>query len=604
MADRLQKTLAVPTAISSKGNPVGPDTTTAQAISAAGSFAGEQIKVARKEELQNELQTLGQEAFAAKQGRELEVTTDRFKRLQAAKEQGAVSDTFLKIEAEKVLKEVIDKNPGFAPELRQSAASILGFDPTGSEIKSLFQLGAGKAEKTATDKMMDQARALAAGNSGLTEETAFQLIQKAQIGKLQAEAVTNNATIGKASADQVFSTFSGNADAFVTSAIQDVNQQVAENGGVKTPEMYLGALTKQKQALMADFRTSITQSGITLAPDKLREYQSQLDAQFADIEELAAEGTFDKILQRQTNSVGNAVALTGFEFYGDLAAINKAAGGAATAEYVKALSNLSNPKMFELLKSQSPGLARISKDPAALQTALSARMQNIMGVGGKAPATQEEAQLEDVVRRTMINTTATPETRDQILRSTVNRGQMFKDFGDYAQAGVRAKSTPQEVTYVSNNFKSNLDPLIGRIASQLEQIPEFSLGVKNGVLEVVPSRSDLLTGAAQGSSINISPSITDEVKRLNAMNKLLQNGWSQDVGENSFGFLERTIGKVETLRSDAQGEGNDQSLSEAMAAYDTSPTAANLDILRRLDPELVREAEARAAAQGGSNAEQ
>lgn len=125
--------------------PVGPvDTTAADAISAIGNVglqAHAAYRVNRMEEDMGQLESEFMDQDVSYTAEEMASITDFGKRMdklsQMAKTAGRVGE--FKTRAEALLKQHINQMPGLERELRQSASSMLGFDPTGSAMQQKMQ---------------------------------------------------------------------------------------------------------------------------------------------------------------------------------------------------------------------------------------------------------------------------------------------------------------------------------------------------------------------------------------------------------------------------------------------------------------------------------
>ena len=117
------------------------DTRTAQAIQAVGDVVKQGIQGYAINKSNKEFSALSSE-FQQEEGStytidEINAVRDTEKRLnlmrQAAAQKGRTAE--FRARAETLLKEQINQFPGMAPQFRQSAATILGFDPTGESLQ-------------------------------------------------------------------------------------------------------------------------------------------------------------------------------------------------------------------------------------------------------------------------------------------------------------------------------------------------------------------------------------------------------------------------------------------------------------------------------------
>ena len=206
-----------------------------------------------------------------------------------------------------------------------------------------------------------------------------------------------------------------------------------------------------------------------------------------------------------------------------------------------------------------------------------------------------------------------------VVLDLAKRGQSFKDFGDYGQKGVRAKSNEKEVAHIVERWGIEFDPLIARIASELKagrqtgitlsteerkgsrlNVRQIRSGVEQNLassttLQVQGNRVKSIRELRAGGGSSISSTLEMDMKRLNSMANLVENGWAGDVGEQEFGFMGRMVNRIETLIADEEPTDTGNEFDEALANFKQSPTAENLELLRATDPVAVANAERRNA---------
>ena len=600
MADRLQKTLEVGASVASAGNPTPPSTRLAENINTIGSIASSVILDKKKENLEKETRQLGEEVFAAATGGDLDDATARFTRLKKAQEQGVLSDSMINIEAEKILKQKIGNNSVFAPELRAEAARILGFDPTGSEIQSLFAPARSGPSRTMTpqEKRRQEAEGLAA-DLGLNPDDVVNMMAKGELAQLQVSSATAQAGLGQIGSREVLNNFMDGIDSYVSDAHGDLLSEI-QAGGVVSPEMAVAKITQVQEAAWVGYRKALKGGQINLSASDLSEQRAVFDKQFENIKTMYGdEATLDTILNRQKSSLSATAAIHGFQAFPGLAAINEGMGQAGVQEYLKLSSSMSDPAMFELLKKNNPGLAAIADNRGSMQKAMTASYNRIMGLPTEVDSPNIPG-LDDQVSRNLTTNAEEADVREALLKSIQTRGQFFKDVGDYAQPGTRTKVTQSEVKYVQDKWATEYEPLLARVASESKRDPNVNLVVRDGI--IFPDTTRTFTTEFGESSTTSAPSsvLMNDVKRLNAMNKLVQNGWAADVGEQSFGFSERTLNKIETLKADSEPSGGVDHVGVAINAFSKVPSPENFEAIRSIDPKLAADVEAELSRRGGT----
>ncbi len=603
MADRLQKTLGTVDSVASVGRPAPERDFVSQAIQGAAQVTEgviEGIGKAKGRELETEFRELGEEVFAAREGKDLEEASARFRQLQQAKEQGVLSDTMINIEAEKILKEKIGKSSLFAPELRREAQRILGFDPSGSEIQALF--GRGQQARPLTPGEKRRAKAEDFANLGLgNADDIEKLIAKSELGEIQTQFASDQAKLGEIGSDEVLNASLDNIDSYVSDASSELLAAISE-GGLNTVDAStrIAALNQSKEAAWSRHRKALTDGNINLSASKLGEQRRLFDQKFEPIEEMFRDdATMEVILTKQNKALVAQASINGFDMFPGLAAVNSSIGQAGVTEYFSMMSNIQDPAQLELIKRINPQFAAIAQNRQQASRAMRGSFNRIMGI----PSTEADPVvpgLDEVVERNLIKDTKEPEIRNRVLETLRAKGKSFKAFGDYGQRGVRANVTPEEVKYIKERWGVEFNPIVSRISSQLKENSDIELSVVAGRLKatVNPLTANSQRVGNFGVNLAVSAALQTDIKRINAMGSLVTNGWADDVGENPTGFLERTMNGIETLRADQGSPNEPDAVGTALETVLKSPTSENLETIRKLDPELFNMAQSILASQG------
>lgn len=609
MASRLQKTLGTVDSVASVGRPTPERDFVSQAIQGAaqvteGVIGG--IGKAKGRALGEELTGLGQEISAIEEGKDLEDATERFKRLKKAKEQGILGDGMINIEAEKILKEKIGKSSLFAPELRAEAQRILGFDPSGSAIQRLF----GKSGRTSPSRPLSagekrRAKAEDFASLGLgNADDIEKLIAKSELGEIQTQFASDQAKLGEIGSAEVLNASLDNVDSYVADATSELLTTISQGGfNAVDSTTRVATLNQSKEAAWSRHRKALTDGNINLSASKLGEQRRLFDQKFAPIEEMFKDdATMEVILTKQNRALVAQASINGFDMFPGLASVNASIGQAGVTEYFSMMSNIQDPAQLELIKRINPQFAAIAENRQQASRAMRGSFNRIMGI----PSTEADPVipgLDDVVKRNLIKQAKEPEIRNRIVNTLQAASTPFKDFGDYGQKGVRANVTQEEIKYIKGRWGTEFTPLTSRIATNLKSNDDVELAVVNGRLKATVNILKVNSQRVGQFGVNLAvPSaLQTDIKRLNAMNALVQNGWSDDVGEPPAGFLERTLNGIETLRADQGSPNEPDEVGTALEAVLQSPTPENLEAIRKLDPELFNMAQSILASQGGGD---
>lgn len=605
MAEKLQKTLQSPQGIASVGSPVGPDTSKASAVQSATQLLLGGVQVAegarlqtRKAELREGQDELGGEIDAIRRGVALENTTERFKRLKMMNEQGLLSDSAVNIEAEKELKRVIGTTPGFGDALRQEAAKILGFDPTGSYTQSLFgKTGRTSASRplTARQKLLQEA-GLMAEFTGMTQDAAAGLIMQTKANKLRADMAVSQVAAGQAGVDQLTSAHLARADEFIMDAMGNILATVGK-GGLKNPEALSGAINIKKQEMFSAISRSAAEAGVTMDRVKVK---AQVDAAFTGMDEMISSGTMQKIMERNVKELTAAASIIGFETFGHLSVMEAAGGQVMVKAYLDGLLNIQDEGQLALMAKIDPSLAAALGNKKLMADKWSAAWSKIMNVPLPVGVNAEQATpaMIDVVTQITIKNEQDPETRNRMLEGLRQRGQKFKDYSQYAQPGARALVTPEEVNYIVTNWGVDKPALLARVGATLSQNPGVALEVVGNKIRVKAAARTAPGNFGLGRETNVDfvpAGIELDVARLNSMDDMVKSGWANDVGEDATSFLSRALNEINTLGADAT-EAEPDGLADAMASFEASPSIESLEGIRSIDPDMADRIAASAAA--------
>lgn len=593
MAEPLQRTLGVTPTVTSVGNPPAGDNTTADLIQGVTSIATTFLTDKTKTELGENLEGLGEEVFAARNNQIVGETTKRFERLQKAQEQGVLDKTRVSIETEKILKESISSFPVAAAELRQEAVRILGFDPTGSQVRALFA-STDARPKTELDKMRDVANAIAATTS-VPVDSVLGLLGKARLAKVQSGLAADSLALGSITRSQFLNTKSQEIESLVFDSMNTIIAEI-KSGGIVSPEAFSAEIGRKKVALWNDFRRSINQSGLFPSSSELKKDKDFLDSQWGDTDSMLEDGSLFNLLQKKATSVANIAKIEGVKLLPHLAVMNSVAGAPLVESYLNALTRVTSEKQLKLLSRVDPALGIAIGTAADATNNVTAAMQNLLGIQttGGVPVIP---QVEEVVAGDLIQHEVDVPARERVLDTLSARGKTFKHLSLYASKQARALATQREVEYVKARWSSEFSPLLGRLSNEVAK--GWTLEVVGGVVKVVEGRRPKggTLGRFEIPSMIPPSSLQDDLTRLNSFNQLLSSGWAKDIGEEETNFLERSVNAIgiaaDSGKADSKASKDLQSMIEE---FQREPTEENLERIRAIAPELVTESERRSAA--------
>lgn len=621
----LQRSINTEPAVASVGNAPPPDTSIASAIQAVGSEVRTFVAQKKKTALEEELSALGDEVFAARTGKELDKVSERFTRLKQGQDQGVLTDTMVKIEAEKILKESIDSMPAFGPELRQHAAQIIGYDPTGTQIRALMNIPTGgSGRQSFAEKQLEQAQFISQ-NTGVAVEDVMRLQGKNLLANLRADFITQQASIGAAGRRDIFNATMQESDRYVSEFMWKLLTQI-KGGGVDNIQQTLGVLDAhvlgQKQAL----RDRYAAAGISPDSAEMARDLKLVDEQWASLKEVAETGSLGNILQSNVTNLGNALTIDGYNVMGDVAIFNKIGGQEGVKNYFNWMNKFGKQEQLDLLAATNPALSRFLGDRDTAVKAAADSYKRVMGVepsfqnrqfGGSA---EEQAAMQALDDATFYNATKTASlSEDEKIRRlsyAQAQGQRYKVLGAYFQKGAKEAASPEEVQFVKQTFEEEYPQLVARLAGQLANFTDIEISLQGNRIvandvQMDPTNTFALQPLGSISSFPIKmtkpasaqpvpESIRDDLKRLNSFVSGVNNGWSRELGQNPVTFVNDVMQDIHNGKS--QNAERQDAVNTAIDNFRTQPTPENLEALRKVDPDLVARIERNAASQVGSSA--
>ena len=610
MAD-LQRQVNVKPTIASIGSPPQQTNVAAQAIREVGGAVRSFLVERKKSKLTEELRSLGDDVFAVTTGKEVQKTTDRINRLKQARDQGAISDTMVKIEAEALLKESIDTMPGFGTELRQHAARILGFDPTGSQIRALLDIPKDSGN-VFEDRQRQQAEFIA-GTLGVDVNDVLKVQAKALLSKEQADLVTQQATIGGAGRRDILNATIAEADGFVSDFMGDVVTEIKQ-GGISDPEALKAEINARILGQQQALRDRYLAAGLTPDSNEIARDMALVESQWESLIDMADSGSLGNILSNHSKALTHAMTIEGYNVMGDVALINSAAGQEGVKHYFLTLDKYGKQGQLDLLRATNPVLNRTVETIEDSTRLASEAYKRVMGVspqfeGQNALSPDEQATIDVYSDRIYydlaVNNNLSEEERLQVLSYAKNHGQKFKAVGAYMQKGARAAAGPEEIRFVKQTFQEEYPALINRVSSESASggpLGKIAVEVENNELVLVDKRTGLKVGTNPNSFLATpvaTPTAMNDIKRLNSFFKGLQNGWAGDLEVSVDSYLSDTASQINSTAS--QEEADRSNLESAIKAFENNPTIETFEAIREIDPDLASAVEQASKFTGDSN---
>lgn len=329
----------------SGAQPLLPDTSRAETISALGEFAGGVRREVMSTGLRRSFGRLAEEvnALNTTPAQEINVegmteaeldnlsTTERsLRRLRIARQQGRISEAQVQIEAEKILQDSVQAAPGFENDFRRLAASTLGFDPTGATVQTLLAGATAQREPTVFDTWMEEGAAVERATGGaITQEMYVQ--SKGEETFVESRNDTRKAQVSLGNMD---------ADRFISESVTDMVAPAAKNflltgifqrtedGGLTPADSVDAAklqasLTAEKQRLQDEIIANAQEADVILTPEKLNSLREQVDARFKPIQEVANNLDLAEQVSRNWTILRDSYRTNAYKMFQDVALANE-----------------------------------------------------------------------------------------------------------------------------------------------------------------------------------------------------------------------------------------------------------------------------------------
>ena len=366
----------------------GPNTTAAQAVQAFGTLGGQAYEGKVTGQLNNALQeggnmiaalnsplverrvnpqgdkVLGVDIHKADLTGTVDITSERFKKLEQSRLQGLITQQRATLEADTILREAITKAPGFATQLRASAAAELGFNPSGAALELLYLSGpdANKTVKqTQQDKDLEQSDSFVAAGLYPTREEAFRHIQEAKVAEQSSKILSQQIQQGTVSAPQIVNAAVTSFSSTANGLIMGMTAQLAATGGVQDPAKWAASLQIEANKSKEKYRQDMQNSNVPYQQTAYDAMDKAIDAQVKTYTDIANNNDLVKVIKDRRDSVVAVAQMAGINAAPDLYAINFAGGRSAVDAYLNMMQLIhGNPKAAKELAASNPKYAYLA----------------------------------------------------------------------------------------------------------------------------------------------------------------------------------------------------------------------------------------------------
>ncbi len=585
------------------------ETSTAQAIQAAGALAGDVVLGVQKKRASESIRNLsetvtaiegtvaahtaqGRSAFDPQGGLITEGLDADLQRQvasaqsKAAREfgliaesvrQGAVPQEAAALQADAAISRLVRQTPGFSKEIKSLARELLGYDPSGYAIRKTLGLGVQREKpQTAAEKQWEQAvlmsQGLAVAGINVSPETIFGGLSVQNFNAMTKANADAALEMGTMAFDQWYNTYSveRGVDMGATIAnLVEVQRQEGLEGAERNPQRYLNAVIEQREAEKREVALRARDSNASRGA--IDSAYADIDKRYQPILDLVADNSYLSIMGNHWEEIGLMYKLAGNEALPWLTEVLTAFPNVAP-EVFGVISNISDPSQINLLYPKGSPIREVldtyglTGNPRRLTRAVTGVLKKLQD---GAELTEEERALLPLIDSQVLSTSgssrgAQPARGGAVTRKPDEDTLRSEYLRSLAEAGapIRAASIlGRKVPMVAANqkerdfFKAQYDIAIGTPAT--EELPgnlimaaARELSERTGILEggLQLDSAGRLYVPVRATTSGITTNLrTPALEKLQVyLDAVNQNGWGRAFGVDRETFGESLISRVES----------------------------------------------------------
>ncbi len=470
-------------------------TATASAIEAFGQLAGDARKGVLSANLRDELRdeslivnalnapetvvtAEGVDISTADPDGVIDQSSEKFRRLALARQQGKIDENTLAIEAEKTLRESIARAPGFSREFRQIAADLVGFDVTGAATRTLF--GTGRTSRggiTALERARQEAEAMSV-LSGMSMADSLAAVGNQMVAEVKGSIRDQRVADNRISAGEAAIQYSTTLEGDMLGVLAEFAQEIEDQGGIVDLDDYNFKLRAQHRITQNRARLALTKQDI-ISSENQQIVTSAIDTVLESYIAIGANKDLLTSLSRNRAILTEAITVRGILSAPTLVEIEKIAGQAGVQLYFDALSlSKGDPKIIEDLSARNPAMKLIFDIVADGEPAkLGIMLQSILTRSGRRVAEGDEELFNALAGFVAVNAAAAGEDKiySDAIAAQLDSG-MVKQPLSIVGATKNGCSTLSrtEQRNILNTYNTDLIQTESRIAQEFARGP-FSL---------------------------------------------------------------------------------------------------------------------------------
>lgn len=233
---------------------------------------------------------------------------DRFRAIARAVEAGALPENAASLQAEAEIRRLIRQTPGFAPEIRETARRILGFDPSGYAIQEMLGIGRqqtttltafDKAEQE-VDKIYRQMLPIL-GDRTPSRDSIRYTLGAAELRAKQQSLSENEVALGNRDARDHLSEMVTNVGVDSGNLLTRV-MQAGQEGGIDNPSTWRNAAVAEREMHLQNLRQEAARLGLD-DPEWLAAQERTIVARYDSVISSIENNDLGKVLANHNETV-------------------------------------------------------------------------------------------------------------------------------------------------------------------------------------------------------------------------------------------------------------------------------------------------------------
>lgn len=460
---------------------------------------------------------------------------DEFRAMSSAVSQGATPKMAAAIQLEAKLKELTAQYPEFSDELRQTARSLAGYDPTGFHLKQILNITAkkGTVSKTFAQKQEEQAQ-FVSSTLGIPVSTVLNdMARGLNLGQQRKISEAEMAT-GKLTASNYILTDTTATGPYMNQFFV-AQMKALENGGVTNPEEQLLSLDQARSQHRVDLIKTIRQGGGSMDGSTTKFMDEQLGALYDPIKNSITNNDFGKVLARKNTTLLEVDKQFGRTVWPRLTRMNNALGERLTGTIIDQMSSFANTEQWMLYAKQQPLLWEAVQGANMSPQDVANRGMDVYEkvITGK-PLEGNDKEWLKAVEPIIFDPKQEPELRANYLRNMGS--EESRGVGWLAQPGKRQIAGEKDIKWMKNEWKKTVPALVDDIANEMVSNPDFHVTVtQDGKLKAFIKRGKQSKGR---------PVHNAQVEQLQYFVNASRNGWASDFGTTPKGVMQEITNKL------------------------------------------------------------